>query len=242
MDKLMLYLAYPFVRYALIVGVLIALCSSLLGVTLVLKRYSFNRGRTEPRGLRRHCRGLSAETHQPDGPGAAGDGGMRHSAAAHTDKIRISRGTPPSPMLSVGSLAVGYLLMNRFLHLHKPGRRLCSTLFGSTSILTLRRSEVWLCAVLSVAVVICFIFFYNKIIRRHLRRELCPGRGHQNGALQPHNRGHHRGHHCAGHEPGGLPSDLGAGHFPPVGHAAVRSFLSVTVCSAVLSVVCALGD
>ena len=40
-DKLSLYLTYPFVRYALIVGILIALCSSLLGVTLVLKRFSF---------------------------------------------------------------------------------------------------------------------------------------------------------------------------------------------------------
>ena len=41
MDKLAEYLQYPFVRYALIVGVLIALCSSLLGVPLVLKRFSF---------------------------------------------------------------------------------------------------------------------------------------------------------------------------------------------------------
>ena len=40
-EKLGLYFQYPFVRYALIVGVLIALCSSLLGVTLVLKRFSF---------------------------------------------------------------------------------------------------------------------------------------------------------------------------------------------------------
>lgn len=40
-ETLKLYLQYPFVRYALIVGVLIALCSSLLGVTLVLKRFSF---------------------------------------------------------------------------------------------------------------------------------------------------------------------------------------------------------
>ena len=40
-EKLGLYFQYPFVRYALIVGVLISLCSSLLGVTLVLKRYSF---------------------------------------------------------------------------------------------------------------------------------------------------------------------------------------------------------
>ena len=36
-EKLIFYMGYPFVRYALIVGVLIALCSSLLGVTLVLK-------------------------------------------------------------------------------------------------------------------------------------------------------------------------------------------------------------
>lgn len=41
LQELSFYLSYPFVRYALIVGVLIALCSSLLGVTLVLKRFSF---------------------------------------------------------------------------------------------------------------------------------------------------------------------------------------------------------
>ena len=40
-ETLSVYFAYPFVRYALVVGVLIALCSSLLGVTLVLKRFSF---------------------------------------------------------------------------------------------------------------------------------------------------------------------------------------------------------
>ena len=41
MEKLASYWAYPFVWYAFVVGVLIALCSSLLGVTLVLKRFSF---------------------------------------------------------------------------------------------------------------------------------------------------------------------------------------------------------
>ena len=41
MNELVQYLSYPFVRYALAAGVLTALCSSLLGVTLVLKRYSF---------------------------------------------------------------------------------------------------------------------------------------------------------------------------------------------------------
>ncbi|MBO7514173.1 MAG: metal ABC transporter permease, partial [Lachnospiraceae bacterium] len=41
LSQLQEYLSMPFVRYALIVGILIALCSSLLGVTLVLKRFSF---------------------------------------------------------------------------------------------------------------------------------------------------------------------------------------------------------
>lgn len=41
MKDISVYLSYPFVRYAIIVGVLIALCSSLLGVILVLKRFSF---------------------------------------------------------------------------------------------------------------------------------------------------------------------------------------------------------
>ena len=41
MSNFLWYLSFPFVRYAFIVGVLIALCSSLLGVTLVLKRFSF---------------------------------------------------------------------------------------------------------------------------------------------------------------------------------------------------------
>ena len=40
LAQLATYFQYPFVRYAFIVGVLVALCSSLLGVTLVLKRFS----------------------------------------------------------------------------------------------------------------------------------------------------------------------------------------------------------
>ena len=40
-EMLGIYFSYPFVRYAIIAGVLIALSSSLLGVSLVLKRFSF---------------------------------------------------------------------------------------------------------------------------------------------------------------------------------------------------------
>ena len=68
-------------------------------------------------------------------------------------------------MLSVGALAFGYLLLNLF-----PGKNsgnvsgdVCSTLFGSTSILTLGSTEVVLCIILSIVVITIFILFYNKI-------------------------------------------------------------------------------
>ena len=66
-------------------------------------------------------------------------------------------------MISVGALAIGYLLMNLFSTSSNLSGDVCSTLFGSTSILTLTKSEVWLCAVLAVAVVAVFVLCYNKI-------------------------------------------------------------------------------
>ena len=66
-------------------------------------------------------------------------------------------------MLSVGTLAVGYLLMNLFSTSTNLSGDVCSTLFGSTSILTLTQAEVWLCVVLSVAVIALFFVFYNRI-------------------------------------------------------------------------------
>ncbi len=163
MDKLIMYLQYyPFVRYALIVGTLIALCSSLLGVTLVLKRFSF-----------------------------IGDG-LSHvafGAIAIASILNISnkmilvlpitvicaifllkagqntkiKGDAAIAVISVGALALGYLLMNIFGTSANLTGDVCSTLFGSMSILTLTLPEVWLCIVLSIIVVILFMLFYNKL-------------------------------------------------------------------------------
>ena len=162
MDKLILYLQYPIARYALIVGVLIALCSSLFGVTLVLKRFSF-----------------------------IGDG-LSHvafGALAVASVLRLSngmlfvlpvtvlcavlllragqnakiKGDAAIAMLSVGALAIGYLLMNLFSTSSNLSGDVCSTLFGSYSILTLDKTDVWLCVVLSLLVVAAFILFYNRI-------------------------------------------------------------------------------
>lgn len=141
MEKLILYFEFPFVRYALIVGVLIALCSSLLGVTLVLKRFSFI----------------------GDGLSHVAFGAASIAAVLNlTDEMLLVlpitiacavillssgqrakiKGDAAVAMLSVGSLGIGYLIMNLFSTSANLSGDVCSTLFGSTSILTLTHSEV----------------------------------------------------------------------------------------------------
>ncbi|MBR1634471.1 MAG: metal ABC transporter permease [Lachnospiraceae bacterium] len=162
MDKLGMYLSYPFVRYALIVGVLIALCSSLLGVTLVLKRFSFIGD-----GLSHVAFGAMA---------IASVVGLTNEMLLVLPITVISailllrtgqnakiKGDAAIAMISVGALAFGYLIMNIFSTSSNLSGDVCSTLFGSTSILTLTRREVWLCAVLSIVVAVIFVLFYNKI-------------------------------------------------------------------------------
>jgi zinc transport system permease protein len=153
---------FPFVRYALVVGTLIALCSSLLGVTLVLKRFSFIGD-----GLSHVAFGAMAIA-----------GVLRITndmlfvmpvtilcavLLLRTGRNARIKGDAAVAMISVGALAVGYLLLNLFSTSSNLSGDVCSTLFGSTSILTLTKAEVWLCAVLSVAVVALFIVFYNRI-------------------------------------------------------------------------------
>jgi zinc transport system permease protein len=161
-EKLSFYLDFPFVQYAIIVGVLVSLCSSLLGVTLVLKRYSY-----------------------------IGDG-LSHvafGALAIASVLKLSnnmllilpvtiavailllctgknariKGDAAVAMVSVGALAIGYLLMNIFSTSANISGDVCTTLFGSTSILTLKLEEVILCIALSCVVLFCFVLFYNKI-------------------------------------------------------------------------------
>ena len=162
-DKLIFYFQYPFVRYALIVGVLIALCSSLLGVTLVLKRFSFI----------------------GDGLSHVAFGAMAVASVLNftnnmifilpvtvicavlllrTGQNTKIKGDSAIAMISVGALAIGYLLMNLFATGPNLSGDVCSTLFGSTSILTLARGQVVLCSILSVAVVVVFVTFYQKIL------------------------------------------------------------------------------
>lgn len=239
MGQLITYLQYPFVVYAVIVGCLIALCSSLLGVTLVLKRFSF-----------------------------IGDG-LSHvafGALAIASVLRISnqmllilpitilsailllrtgqktqiRGDAALAMISVGALAFGYLILNLFSSSPNLTGDVCSTLFGSTSILTLTGQEVIMCACLSLAVIVLFVFLYHRIFAVTFDEDFATATGMRTdlynliiavviaviivvamslvGAL--------------------LISALVV--FPALSAMRLfRSFRSVTICSAVLSVTCA---
>ena len=162
LDTLIQYFSFPFVRYAFIVGVLISLCSSLLGVTLVLKRFSFIGD-----GLSHVAFGaisiatvLNLTNNMylvlPITIIAA-------SLLLRSGKNTKIQGDAAVAMISVASLAIGYLLMNVFSTSSNLTGDVCSTLFGSTSILTLTKGEVWLCTILSLLVTVAFIIFYNKI-------------------------------------------------------------------------------
>ena len=162
LEKLTLYWQYPFVRYALTVDVLISLCSSLLGVTLVLKRFSFIGD-----GLSHVAFGamaIASVLHlKNDMPLVLLITILSAILLLRTGQNAKIKGDAAVAMISVGALAIGYLLMNLFTPSGNLSGDVCSTLFGSTSILTLTKTEVRLCAVLSVLVVAAFVFFYHKV-------------------------------------------------------------------------------
>ena len=161
-EKLASYWAYPFVRYAFVVGVLIALCSSLLGVTLVLKRFSFiGDGLSHVAfGAMAIAAVLQLTNEMPLVMAVTVLSAVLLLRTGQNTKIK---GDAAIAMISVGALAVGYLLMNIFSTSSNLSGDVCSTLFGSTSILTLSLTEVWLCAGMSISVAAVFILFYNKI-------------------------------------------------------------------------------
>ncbi len=162
LNQLVFYFSFPFVRYAMIVGVLVALCSALFGVILVLKRFSF-----------------------------LGDG-LSHTAfgaLAIATVLRVSneiyvvlpitailavillkkgkntkvKGDAALAMLSVGALAVGYMMLSVFPGSKNVAGDVCSTLFGATSILTLDKTDVLVCAFFAGLVIALFVIFYNRI-------------------------------------------------------------------------------
>ncbi len=162
-EKISLYASHGILQRALIVGVLVALCASLLGVTLVLKRFSFI----------------------GDGLSHVAFGAMAVAAILKlkADMVIIMpitilaavlllkggkrvkiKGDAAVAMISVGALAIGYLLMNVFSTSANVSGDVCTTLFGSMSILTVKWwPDVTICAVASALVIAFYVLFYNKV-------------------------------------------------------------------------------
>ncbi len=162
-SKLFMYLQYPFVQYAVIVGTLIALCSALMGVILVLKRFSYIGD-----GLSHVAFGAMSVATVLRLSGGKMFLILPVTVIAAVLLLRSGKnarisGDAKTAMISTGALAFGYLLMNIYSTSANVTADVCTTLFGSTSILTLTAQEVWLCIILSVITIVLFICMYNRI-------------------------------------------------------------------------------
>ncbi len=162
LSELGYYFDFQFVRYAFIVGILIALCSALFGVILVLKRFSFLGD-----GLSHTAFGALAVAT------VLGVSNEIYIVMPITIVLAVFllkkgqrtkvRGDAALAMMSVGALAIGYMILNIFPGSKNVAGDVCSTLFGATSILTLDRTDVWVCAVFAGLVIALFMIFYNRI-------------------------------------------------------------------------------
>ncbi len=162
LETIQYYCSFEFVRYALVAVVLISLCAALLGVILVLKRFSFI----------------------GDGLSHVAFGTMAIASVLNltnnlwfvfpvtilsailllwTGRSKKINGDALIAMISVGALAVGYMVMNKFPTSTNISGDVCSTLFGSSSILNLDRDDVLTCVIMSVVVICIFILYYYKI-------------------------------------------------------------------------------
>ncbi|MBR2473943.1 MAG: metal ABC transporter permease [Clostridia bacterium] len=155
------YKTFPVVRYSTVVIILVSLCAALLGVSLVLKRFSMIGD-----GLSHVAFGATAIA------AAAGFAPLYVAlpvtviAAVLLLGVKSSKimGDAAIAMISAGALAVGYLMLNLFpSNASTIAGDACTTLFGSSSIIGIGVTDVIVCSVLAAAVIFIFIFFYHKI-------------------------------------------------------------------------------
>lgn len=161
-STVQLYFSNELVRNAFIVGVFISVAASLLGVTLVLKRFSFIGD------------GLS---HTAFGAMAIATVLKITSSNLFVMPVTIIcaiillrmnnskkvKGDASLAVISVTSMALGYFLLNVFKTNANVSGDVCSTLFGSTAMLTLNAADVWLCIGASILVILVYIFYYHNI-------------------------------------------------------------------------------
>ena len=155
-ETLLEMLSYPFMVRAFVVGILVALCSALLGVSLVLKRYSMI----------------------GDGLSHVGFGAMAVAAAANAAPLAVAipvvivaavlllrisgssriKGDAAIALISTSSLAIGVMVISMTTGMNTD---VYNYMFGS--ILAMSREDVALSVTLAVVVLALYIFFYQKI-------------------------------------------------------------------------------
>lgn len=155
-DTLTQMFSYTFLVRAVIVGLLVSLCASLLGVSLVLKRYSMI----------------------GDGLSHVGFGTLAVATAAGLAPLAVSvpivvlaaflllrisenskiKGDAAIALISTGSLAIGVIVISLTTGMNTD---VCNYMFGS--ILAMRKSDVYLSVALSIVVLLLFLLFYHKI-------------------------------------------------------------------------------
>ena len=155
-DIFMEMLSYPFMMRAIVVGVLVALCSSLLGVSLVLKRYSMI----------------------GDGLSHVGFGALAIATATNWAPLTVSiplvlaaaffllrlsedsriKGDSAIALISTGSLAIGVMVISMTSGMNID---VYNYMFGS--ILAINSTDVILSVILSSVVLVLYLFFYSRI-------------------------------------------------------------------------------
>lgn len=156
------FFSYPFVIYALICETLVSLCASLLGTTLVLKRFSFIGD-----GLSHVAFGalaiatvLKVTSSLPVVLPITAVCAILLLRLGQNTKVK---GDAAIAMISVTALAFGYLLLNKFPATNNIAGDVCSALFGSTLIITLSPADVIISLVMCAVTVAFFVVFYNRI-------------------------------------------------------------------------------
>lgn len=163
LAELLRYLEYPFVRYAIVAAMLISLCSALVEVILVLKRYSYIGDGLSHVAFGAMSIALVLGMIQQKMYLVFPITTVAAILILKSGQNKRVQGDAIVGMVSTGALALGYLLMNLFPPTANISGDVCSTLFGSTSILTLSKAEVWLCVIASIIVLIIFVMLYPKI-------------------------------------------------------------------------------
>lgn len=155
-TELLSMLSFPFMLRAITVGCLVSLCASLLGVNLVLKRYSMI----------------------GDGLSHVGFGALAIAAALNTSPLQVSipivvlaaffllrlsesgkvKGDAAIALISTSALAIGAMVLSLSSGMNTE---VSNYLFGS--ILVMSNADVLLSVILSIIVLVLYILFYNRI-------------------------------------------------------------------------------